>query len=71
MKYWLFIYRQGRAQAMKLKVGMFGQEISIRKVRSGAQTCCGLYESNNRENNGLLAESGRQWALWPNQKEAG
>ena len=48
-KYGSFIYRQGRAQAMKLKVDRTGQELSIRKVRSGAQTCCGLYEANNRE----------------------
>ena len=60
MKYWLFIYRRGRARAIKLKVGTSGKELSICKVRSGAQTCCGLYEANNRnwpkrENNGLLA----------------
>ena len=47
-KYWLFIYRQGRARAMKLKVGTSGKELSICRVRSGAQTCCGLYEANNR-----------------------
>ena len=46
LKYWSFIYRQGRAWAIKLKVGRTGQELSIHKVRSGAQTCCGLYESN-------------------------
>ena len=49
LKYWSFIYRQGHAQAMKLKVGRTGQELSIRKVRSGTQTCCGLYESHNRK----------------------
>ena len=42
---------------MKLKVGRTGQELSICKVRSGAQTCCGLYEANNRE----LAKKREQW----------
>ena len=34
---------------MKLKVGKTGQELRICKVRSGVQTCCGLYEANNRK----------------------
>ena len=42
---------------MKLKVGTSGKELSLCKVRSGAQTCCGLYKANNRE----LASRGEQW----------
>ena len=42
---------------MKLKVGTSGKELSICKVRSGAQACCGLYEANNRE----LVKKGEQW----------
>ena len=49
LEYWSFIYRQGRAWAIKLKVGKTGQELRICKVRSGAQLCCGLYEANNKE----------------------
>ena len=52
---------------MKLKVGISGQELTICKVRSGAQTCCGLYE----ENNGEMVKRGEQWITGLNGKTMG
>ena len=52
---------------MKLKVGTSGKELSFCRVRSGAQTCCGLYEGNNRE----LAKRGEQWITGLNGRTMG